>query len=273
MTYSVKDWAANFETDETRKRKALAWVPIPNKQDGLGFKRLASQRDRCELFAAWVLILQIASKGKREERGILARDGQPLDAETLSLMTGFPQPVFDRALTFFSDPKQGWLVGTQPETPAEPAAPDGNTGDAPGITAQSAGAPACSAATSASSALEGRKEEKEVNACAHTRASLPESLDTPAMRTAWDNWLVHWSTSFASGRPMPEQTAHAQLRELVLLGPERAIAAITNSITKGGLRKPLEPYQQQKGNHANNRTTSSRSFSQQNDYSGVTSKL
>lgn len=116
---------------------------------------------------------------------------------------------------------------------------------------------------------EKRREEKSILI---QRARLPELLDTPAMRDAWDRWLAHWSTSFANGRPMPEQTAHSQLRELLALGPDRAIAAIENAITKGGLRKPCEPFNS-KTNHADNRTPSSRGFSQQNDYSGVSEKL
>jgi hypothetical protein len=69
---------------------------------------------------------------------------------------------------------------------------------------------------------------------------LPESLSTPAMQRLWPNWLQHWSETFARGNPMPEQTAHAHLRALVAMGPERACAAIKNAITRG-LREPAEP--------------------------------
>lgn len=115
--YRIKNWDKMFENKDTRKLKALRWVPMPNKHDGLGFNRVASQRDQCALFAAWCLMVQIASKAPQEHRGLLARDGRPLEPEDLAIMTGFPADVFKRALDFFSDPKQGWLeVVTQDGT-------------------------------------------------------------------------------------------------------------------------------------------------------------
>jgi hypothetical protein len=72
------------------------------------------------------------------------------------------------------------------------------------------------------------------------RSGLPESLDTVGMREAWGNWLQHWSEHFASGKPMPEQTAHSQLRKLAEMGPIKAHQAIENSIARG-LREPALP--------------------------------
>ena len=121
--YLIANWEAHFETYETKKLTYLKWVPTPNKHDGLGFRRLVAQTNNCELFAAWNLILQVASKGRRGDRGTLARNGKPLTAQDLSIMTGFPAPIFERALVFFSSEDMGWLtVGNQehPEKTAEP---------------------------------------------------------------------------------------------------------------------------------------------------------
>lgn len=79
--------------------------------------------------------------------------------------------------------------------------------------------------------------------------TLPQSLDTPAFREAWGDWLQHWSEAFGRSRVMPLQTADAQLRKLVKIGPDRAIEAIRNAITKGNLREPAEPF----GSPASNR--------------------
>ena len=109
--YRIANWEASFETYETKKLTHLKWVPVPNKHDGLGFRRLAAQKNRCELFAAWNLILQVASKGRKDiERGMLIRDGRPLTPEDLAIMTGFPEPIFETALEFFSSSVMGWLV-------------------------------------------------------------------------------------------------------------------------------------------------------------------
>src|SRR4051812_20432981 len=96
--YRIRDWESIYETAETRKLENLRWVPVPNKHDGLGFRRIAQHRSRSDLLAAWLLIVQVASKGRRGQRGSLSRDNRPLNAEDLALMTGFPAPMFEQAL-------------------------------------------------------------------------------------------------------------------------------------------------------------------------------
>jgi uncharacterized phage protein (TIGR02220 family) len=108
--YRVANWGSAFESYETKKLTHLKWVPMPNKHDGLGFRKIVAQKNRVELYAAWVLILQVASRGTKEQRGILARDGKPLTSEDLATMTGFPEEIFRKALEFFSSPKMGWLT-------------------------------------------------------------------------------------------------------------------------------------------------------------------
>lgn len=107
--YHINNWLENFETSETRKLDSLKWVPIPNKHDGLGFKRLAAEESAPELLAAWILMLQIASRGRRTDRGKLVRDGVALTSDDLALMTGFDSCIFESALEFFSSPKMMWL--------------------------------------------------------------------------------------------------------------------------------------------------------------------
>ncbi len=106
MTYRVKDWDRLFEKADTRKCKNMKWVAVPNKQDGSGFRRVASQ-ERCnELFCAWILILQVASK--MPVRGTLYKD-RPLTAKDLAYRTGFPEEIFSLAFTVLVDPEIGWL--------------------------------------------------------------------------------------------------------------------------------------------------------------------
>lgn len=137
--YRIKDWAI-FEVSDAKKIDGpLRWVATPTKHDGVGFRRIVAQRDRSDLFAVWNLMVQIAAKLPRPLRGMLVDgEGVALDAEALSLKTGWPQPIFERALTFFSDPKQGWLttaiITADQTTP--PAAPSSNGGSAPAGSAE-----------------------------------------------------------------------------------------------------------------------------------------
>jgi hypothetical protein len=118
--YSVTNWERDFETCETRKLASLRWWPKPNRHDGLSFKRLVARRDRCELYAAWTLIGDTASKTDMPHRGKLIRHGKPLTAEDLELMTGFPAVIFERAFDFFSAPNMGWLTVTETRQEIQP---------------------------------------------------------------------------------------------------------------------------------------------------------
>jgi len=103
----VKEWNERFETHETRRYTHLRWVPIPNKHDGLSFRRISIMADRSDIFAAWILIVQVASKMPR--RGILMNEFGALNEQDLALMSGFPAEIFEKAIPVLTDPKIGWL--------------------------------------------------------------------------------------------------------------------------------------------------------------------
>lgn len=139
FVYVVRNWDQYFEIAESKQRHSLRWLATPTKHDGLGYRRMMKERDGPALFGAWNAIIQVAAKsGPLGVRGRLERDGRALDGETIALMTGFPVNVMNRALSFFSDPKQGWLdkspvvTGAKPPNTvnASPAPPDG-TPDVP----------------------------------------------------------------------------------------------------------------------------------------------
>jgi hypothetical protein len=99
--YSIRDWDEHYENSRSRRVESLRWVPVPNKHDGEGYGLVMEQDDAAELFAAWVLILQVASKCST--RGTLAReDGTAMSARTLAAKTRAPEAWFSRALEFFS---------------------------------------------------------------------------------------------------------------------------------------------------------------------------
>lgn len=125
--YSIRDWATHYELRDTKRMNgALKWIPVSTKTDGYGFGLIRQQKDAAQLLGTWYLILGIAAKQQRADRGKLTRDGIPLTAEDMALMTGFPVTVFNRALEFFSNPKQGWIVA---EPYAKNAAACGKNGN------------------------------------------------------------------------------------------------------------------------------------------------
>lgn len=131
VTYRVRNWDTHYETAETRRLKRLRFCLVPNKHDGKGYRRLMSHPKSGDMLAAWLLILQVASKCP--ERGVLADEDGPLDAEDLSVKTGMKASAFDEAFEVLTDPKIGWLEAINCDHPANPAGRPANPSDHPAI--------------------------------------------------------------------------------------------------------------------------------------------
>jgi hypothetical protein len=106
--YSVANWDKQFENNRSRKVADLSWVAIPNKHDGENYSAIISHPDGATIFAAWVLIVQVASKC--QQRGRLVRDnGQPHTASTLALKTRAPAEWFAKTLEYL-ERHTDWLA-------------------------------------------------------------------------------------------------------------------------------------------------------------------
>lgn len=107
IVYRIRDWAKLFETNETRKLKALRYVTVPNKMDGDGYTQLVDHPEGPLHYAAWMAILLVASKCA--PRGTLLRgNGQPYDAASLARVTRMPETMFSAAISRLSV-EIGWL--------------------------------------------------------------------------------------------------------------------------------------------------------------------
>lgn len=120
--YRVKNWSMLYENNRTRELKNMAWVPVPNSHDGDGYTALVCRADGAQLYGAWIVILQVASKcgnpaggcdipaGGCGARGTLVRDnGKPHDAASISRMTRFPEKIIQTALDVLCSADVGWL--------------------------------------------------------------------------------------------------------------------------------------------------------------------
>jgi hypothetical protein len=109
MKYRIRNWDEYFENAQSRKCKGMkmSWVKIPNKHDGKGYRRLLREPEFGNIFAAWVLIVQVASK--QAVRGTLEDSDGPITAEDLADSTGFAEKWFKLAFETLSDNKIGWL--------------------------------------------------------------------------------------------------------------------------------------------------------------------
>lgn len=113
--YRIREWDKHFENHESRKVKTLAWVPVKNKHDGAGYRRIISLPNGAEVFAAWILMLQIASK--MPVRGVLQNEEGPLDSLDMAVMTGLPASIFDSAIEALMHPRVRWLEQCEQSEP------------------------------------------------------------------------------------------------------------------------------------------------------------
>lgn len=110
--YQIVEWDRDFEVSQTRRTAKTAgakhhWVAIPNKHDGKGYLRVASQKNGVQIFAAWCLMVQLASK--MPIRGILADEDGPLTLEDMAIKTRMPVSIFEQAVQYLTRPEIGWL--------------------------------------------------------------------------------------------------------------------------------------------------------------------
>lgn len=107
--YAIKDWATWFEKNHKDTEVMFRWVALPTRHDGKGYRRLARHPRACDLFTAFVLMVEVAAK--MPTRGVLADEDGPLDADDLADATGFAADIFKLAFRVLSEPAQRitWL--------------------------------------------------------------------------------------------------------------------------------------------------------------------
>ena len=105
--YSVREWST-FVKSQNGKHQTLGWVAMPIKHDGKSYRRLMRSPNGPQVFAAWILIVQVAAKCPTP--GILRDDDGPLTADDLEMKTDCPAEWFEEAFRLLTEPKIGWLA-------------------------------------------------------------------------------------------------------------------------------------------------------------------
>jgi len=218
MSYAIVNWDDLYENASTRKLKKLAWVPIPNGADSLGFLRMREEPDFSELYTCWILVLATASRCS--SRGVLASSqGKAYTAADLELKWRVPAGNFQRCLDFCL--QLGWVEDTS-----------GESATTSGESATVLAGPAKPVA-----AKERRKGMNEGKDAPTSRLPTPKNLDTSDFRRAWGDWVQHRKEI---KHPLTKTQATKQLEMLSGIGVDRAITALTYTIEKGwqGIREP-----------------------------------
>ena len=96
MIYRIRNWHKHFENGEALRYKRWTWLPLPNQHDGKYWRRLWRLENADRVFAAFILLLELASK--MPERGILADDEGALTTTDMADKTLAPKELFDFAI-------------------------------------------------------------------------------------------------------------------------------------------------------------------------------
>ena len=129
--WRIRDWDKYYETYETRKLTRMTWVPVQNKHDGKGFRRIMRRDDALEILGSFLIILEVASRCP--QRGLLEDQDGPLGSQEISDKTGAPSDVIEKALQVLASKEIGWIelvssAGIPAEDPGIPADRPGNPG-------------------------------------------------------------------------------------------------------------------------------------------------
>ena len=106
--YIIRDWNVHYENNRSRELKELSWVIVPNRHDGEHYSQIMAHPDGAKIFAAWNLIIQVASR--THLRGHLLRgNNTPHTPISLSAKTRAPAEWFSVAFDYL-EKNTDWLI-------------------------------------------------------------------------------------------------------------------------------------------------------------------
>ncbi len=205
--YSIADWQDAYENNRSRIVNDLTWVPVPNRHDGESYARLMLRKDAPEIFTVWILLLQVASQGKKP-RGRLIRDnGTAHDFVSLALKTRGKEAWFKKALPVLLE--LGWVLSEVIDSQSD------------GTTLAQGDATVPQDGTSGKQGDEegnGKKEEKE--------AVLP--FESEVFRQGWESWMAY--RKFRRFDAYAPQGIAAQFSKFKEWGEPLSLEAMSESI-------------------------------------------
>jgi uncharacterized phage protein (TIGR02220 family) len=111
--YRIKDWNIHFENNKSREIDACSFVCLPNKQHGMGFRRIMAEKDGATIYGIWICIVAACSQQKAPRQGWLTEDGRrsspPWDYADIALKIGRSAEEIERCLSVVASPRVGWM--------------------------------------------------------------------------------------------------------------------------------------------------------------------
>jgi hypothetical protein len=168
--YQIRNWISLYERHNTRDREGpLPWVSLPTAYEGCAFESLIRSAGGIQAFGVFVMLVQMAGRRSRTERGILADSAGPITAERFADKWQVPIEDVERAFALLESNKVGFITPTQSET-----LPDVK-GETPGVHRENAEKRPAGTRGEESRGDERRKEE-----------------NLPGFTRFWEAWPPHF---------------------------------------------------------------------------------
>jgi len=112
MPYQVIDWDAHYENAKSRSIRHPSWCAIPNKQDGLAYRRMV--REFPQHYAVFVgVVLALSKQDGSTRNGWLTDTGKPdgiaWDADDIQDKTGISSGLIGDALAYLCSDRIKWM--------------------------------------------------------------------------------------------------------------------------------------------------------------------
>lgn len=115
--YQVREWNEHFENAKSREIERCSFVCLPNKQHGMGFRRIMAMPDGAMIYGIWVCIIEACSQQKAPRHGYLTEDGRkqarPWDCADIALKIGRPVDEIERCIAVVTSEAVDWLTAHQ----------------------------------------------------------------------------------------------------------------------------------------------------------------
>lgn len=114
--YQIRNWTALYERYNTRDREGpLPWVSFPTAFEGCSFESLIRSPGGIHAFGIFVMLVQMAGRRSRHERGILEDSAGPITAERFADKWQLPLEEVERAYALLESNKVGFITQTSAE--------------------------------------------------------------------------------------------------------------------------------------------------------------
>ena len=114
MIYQIREWPRFFENDRSRQVERCSYLVSPNKQHGVGFSYIMSEKDGAAVYGIFKLMAGAVSQQQTLPReGWLTddgtKDGRPWTVEDMALRWRREPSEVARAIEILSSERVNWL--------------------------------------------------------------------------------------------------------------------------------------------------------------------